>query len=221
MKRSFYSDTISNFIKSPIDLILGSITKSNEFNLELTQKSSWVYQIQHLKEIIDKYEGLIFFEFSIPRMGKRIDVLLVIKNVIFVLEYKVGEKEYLSGNYDQVYDYCLDLKNFHETSHKHLIVPILIATEANDFCTAIEFNSKDNLLEPIKSNSFQLDSILKNVLEFANGENIHLETWEEGRYAPTPTIIEAAMALYNGHAVEEISRNDADAINLKIGRAHV
>ncbi len=38
--------------------------------------------------------------------------------------------------------------------------------------------------------------------------------WENGRYCPTPTIIEAAMALYNGHSVSEISRSDASAINL-------
>src|ERR1700737_3211686 len=34
------------------------------------------------------------------------------------------------------------------------------------------------------------------------------------KYKPTPTIIEAAQALYQGHKVAEITRSDAEAINL-------
>ena len=63
-------------------------------------------------------------------MGQRIDVVFLIGAVIFVLEFKVGEKEFTSYAKDQVWDYALDLKNFHETSHEHFIAPILIATEA-------------------------------------------------------------------------------------------
>src|SRR5207302_1429795 len=55
------------------------------------------------------------------------------------------------------------------------------------------------------------------VLADADGSGmppIDSEAWEQGRYMPTPTIIEAARALYGGHGVDEISRSDAAAVNL-------
>lgn len=215
MQRSFYSDSITNFLNASADQILGTIATRNDFSLELTQKDAWLQQIRILKEILPNYIGLIFFEYSIPRMGRRIDVVLIIKNVIFVLEFKVGEKEFLLSASDQVLDYSLDLKNFHETSHQHLIAPILIATEAKNIIPIISATPhNDNLLFAIKTNAVLLEEVIKNVLQFADGEDINNETWEAGRYSPTPTIIEAAMALYNGHNVTEISRSDAEASNL-------
>ena len=123
MIRYFYSATISSFIKSSKQEILGILTESNGFSLEPTQKDAWIQEIQILQSILSKYEGAIYFEYSIPRMGRRIDVIVIIKNVIFILEFKVGEKDFLLSGIDQVLDYALDLKNFHETSHTHLIAP--------------------------------------------------------------------------------------------------
>jgi hypothetical protein len=215
MKRSFYSDLISIFCESSTNHILGVLANNNEFSLELTQKETWIREIKILKEVLKGYSGKIFFEYSIPRMGRRIDVVLIIKNVIFVLEFKVGEKEFLLHASDQVLDYCLDLKNFHETSHQHLIAPILIATEAKNVLPLISTTPhNDNLLFTIKTNSQLLGEVIKEVLQCAYGDDINTESWELGRYSPTPTIIEAAMALYNGHNVSEISRSDAAATNL-------
>jgi hypothetical protein len=168
-----------------------------------------------LKEVVLEYKGRIFFEYSIPRMGRRIDVVLIIRNVIFVIEFKVGEKEFLLSGQDQVLDYALDLKNFHETSHQHLIAPIVVATEAKNINPTISITPhNDNILFPIKANSFWLKNIIRDVLQFAEGEIINDEAWEEGRYSPTPTIIEAAMALYNGHNVADITKSGAEATNL-------
>lgn len=148
-------------------------------------------------------------------MGKRIDVILLIGPVIFVLEFKIGEKEFTSYAQDQVWDYALDLKNFHESSHEHFIAPVLIATKAK---SAIPFVSatpqNDKLLFPIKCNVELLGKVIADVLQFIEGNDIDRTLWENGRYCPTPTIIEAAMALYNGHSVSDISRSDASAINL-------
>lgn len=215
MKRHYYSDSISNFCNTSSQEILGLIVESNEFSVETTQKDAWIEQIKILKPILLSYDGRIFFEYSIPRMGGRIDVVLIIRNVIFVLEFKVGGKEFNQNSVDQVWDYALDLKNFHETSHKHLIAPILITTEAKKpFSIISEMPHNDNLLYPIKSNSENLEIVIKNVFEFANGEDINSESWSGGRYSPTPTIIEAAMSLYNEHGVQEIYRKDASATNL-------
>lgn len=215
MQRYFYSDTISNFIASTSQEIFGTLAQNSGFADELTQKQAWNYEIKILKEILKTYNGSIFFEYSIPRMGRRIDVILIIESVIFILEFKVGEKDFLQNSVDQVWDYALDLKNFHETSHVHLIAPVLIATEAKDILPYVSTAShNDNLLFPIRTNSNLLKNVIEIVLKFSTGELINSKDWGQGRYSPTPTIIEAAMALYNGHSVSEISRSDATAQNL-------
>lgn len=217
MTRYYYSATISTFLNSTTEDILGHLANRNEFTLEQTQKAAWVDQIQILKTILKDYKGTVFFEYAIPRMGRRIDVVLIIEQVVFVLEFKVGEQDYLSSHIDQVWDYALDLKNFHETSHQLLIAPVLIATEAEDrFIKVATTVHSDELLLPILSNANTLAEVIRLVLLFADGEKINAAAWSNGRYSPTPTIIEAAMALYNGHSVNDITRSDADASNLSV-----
>lgn len=216
MKRDFYSEKISTFLKTSSQEILGFLADNNEFSLEQTQRDAWNHEIKILKEVLKTYDGSIFFEYSIPRMGRRIDVIVLIKNVIFILEFKVGEKDFLLSALDQVSDYALDLKNFHKTSHEPLIAPILIATGAKATLPIISLtHHNDNILLPIKTNAELLDQVIIHVLQFADGENINPEDWAVGSYSPTPTIIEAAMALYNGHSVSEISRSDASVKNLR------
>jgi hypothetical protein len=215
MKREFYSDSIANFLQSSPDEILGILARNNDFSLEQTQRDAWLEELILLKKVLSRFEGAIYFEYSIPRMGKRIDVVLLIGPVIFVIEFKIGEKEFTSYAIDQVCDYALDLKNFHETSHELLIAPVLIATKAKNVQPVVAATiQKDKLLFPIKSNGELLGQVIDSVLLLAEDANIDRAQWESGRYCPTPTIIEAAMALYNGHSVSEISRSDASAINL-------
>ena len=133
MKREYYSDSIANFLSSSPDEILGKLALGNEFALEQTQRNAWVEEINILREVLMAHpRGTVYFEYSIPRMGQRIDAVLLIGSVIFVLEFKIGEKDFTAHAIDQVFDYALDLKNFHETSHERFIAPVLIATEAKD-----------------------------------------------------------------------------------------
>jgi len=216
MNRAYYSATIKDFLKTSPEIILGKLAISNTFSLEQLQRDAWLEEIEILRKSLCHFQGMIYFEFSIPRMGQRIDVLLLIGSVIFVLEFKVGEKIFTPYAFDQVWDYALDLKNFHESSHEQLIAPILIATKAASISEYViaATQHNDKLLFPIKCNSSTLGEVFESVLSFCEGKNIDPLDWENGRYSPTPTIVEAAMALYNGHSVEEISRNDASAINL-------
>ena len=215
MNRAYYSNTIENFLVSTTDEILGRLSFENEFNLESTQKDAWIEEIKILKKVLLNYEGQIYFEYSIPRVGQRIDVLLIIESTIFVLEFKVGEKNYPSFAIDQVTDYALDLKNFHETSHDKYIVPILISTNAKDSLSLLELNvQEDKLFQSIKTNPNLFDEVIKSVLQQVNFQKIDINKWETGRYQPTPTIVEAAMALYNNHSVKDLTRTDASAINL-------
>jgi hypothetical protein len=215
MSREYYKNEIVNFLNKPSTEILGILAQNNDFDLEQNQRDAWLEEIRILQNTLQSYKGSIYFEYSIPRMGKRIDVVLLIGSVIFVLEFKVGEKEFASYAIDQVWDYALDLKNFHETSHEHYIAPVLIATKARTASAIISLTlHNDKILCPIKCNKELLGQVINDTLRFADGNEINPVHWETGRYQPTPTIIEAAMALYNGHSVSEISRSDASAINL-------
>ena len=203
MNRSYYSDAISSFCRKSTGDVLARLVQANEFALEQTQRDAWVEEIRILQATLTAYEGGIYFEYAIPRMGRRIDVVLLIKSVIFVLEFKVGEHHFPAYAIDQVWDYALDLQN-------------LIATLAKVESATIGFrNDTDRLLLPIKSSPALLKAIIEQVLALSDGPDITADQWESGRYQPVPTIIEAAIALYNGHSVSEISRSDAGAINLR------
>ncbi len=215
MSRAYYSNTIKTFRTESLEEIMGKLALNNEFSLEQSQRAAWVHQIGALQNVLDSHDGAIFFEYSIPRMGQRIDVVLLIGPVIFVLEFKVGELAFEMSAIDQVFDYALDLKNFHEPSHEGFIAPVLIATESRDVVPVIAMTPQnDKLLYPIKSNIDTLRQVINDTLLFADGRAVDEGAWITGRYCPTPTIIEAAKALYSGHSVSEISRNDASAINL-------
>ena len=216
MKREYYSDSISNFLRSSTEQIFSKLALNNEFDLVQTQRGAWISEIEILREVLTPFQGYIYFEYSIPRMGRRIDALLLIGPVIFVLEFKVGEKEFTSYAIDQVFDYALDLKNFHDSSHMEFIAPVLIATEAIEVIPVVSVTPQnDKLLFPIKASVAQLGKVIDDVISFVEGGDIDVNKWEKGRYCPTPTIIEAAMALYNNHSVSEITRSDASATNLR------
>jgi hypothetical protein len=215
MKREYYSDRIAGFLRSTPEEIIGKLTINNDFSLEQNQRNAWLTEINILQLALTSHQGTIYFEYSIPRMGRRIDVVILIGPVIFVLEFKVGEEVFTSHAKDQVLDYALDLKNFHESSHEQFIAPVLIATEAKNVTPIIATTPQnDKTLFPIVTNAELLETVIEKVLSFVQGDNIDHSQWESGRYCPTPTIIEAAMALYNGHSVGDISRRDASAINL-------
>ena len=96
MQRAYYSNTIENFLADEPDVVLGQLVRQSEFAVEQPQRDAWLAQIRQLKPILTAEKGSIYFEYAIPRMGKRVDVLLVIGTAIFVLEYKVGEESILA-----------------------------------------------------------------------------------------------------------------------------
>jgi len=215
MSRSYYSSSIEEFLLEPNNEILGKIVSSEtHFNTTPQSTRSWEFQITHLKSVLQTYsEGHIFFEFVIPRMGKRVDVIILLKGLIFLLEYKVGSDTYDQSSITQLVDYCLDLKNFHEGSHEKLIIPILVCTEAPEKQEPLSLN-EDGILEPLFSTKSNLNHVLENALDSYSQDSFDTQLWENSSYKPTPTIIEAAKILYEGHDVREISRSDAGAINL-------
>lgn len=214
--RYYYGNTIKEFLLEDENKIFGSLSKAHGHDLEQLQKNSWIEQIRILKEqTVSIPEGHIFFEFSIPRMGKRVDAIIILKEIVFVIEFKVGEGEYPKHAIDQVIDYAVDLKNFHAGSHDVKIVPILVSTKAPP--RIHEFQIFDDQVFAVllcnKSNFIKVISDLTS--QYPDGA-LDAKTWAESNYKPTPTIVQAAQALYNGHSVTEISRSDAGAKNLSL-----
>jgi len=216
MQRAYYKNNIENFVKDSENNILGSLSLHHNHALEDLQKNAWLSQIKILKNTFqDNYQyGEIFFEFLIPRMGKRVDNIIIVKNIVFVIEFKVGSTNYDNYAKEQVLDYAVDLKNFHKASHNIVLVPILCATEANGYQNIIKV-IKDKLYNVLLTNKTNLKNIIEQcLLQIDNSSNIDINNWYNSIYQPTPTIIQAAQALYKGHNVKEISRSDAGAINL-------
>ena len=213
-----FKDNIQSFLEKSTEEIIGSISLANQFDSTQLQNRAWEQQILILKNTLNDFTGTIFFEFSIPRMGKRVDSIIIIDDIVFVVEFKVGEQRFLQNDIEQVWDYALDLKNFHKPSHWAVIAPILVATEAKKSFVEIATTShNDNLLLPIKTNKNDFRLVLLNILNFfKNSFSISGDEFAKGSYTPTPTIIEAAVSLYNNHTVENITRSDAEAKNLTL-----
>jgi hypothetical protein len=130
--RAYYNAPLLGFINDDTERILGVLTEEHHHSLEEQQRWAWLQQISILKDAFNsRPSGRIFLEFYIPRMGKRADAVLVAENIVFVIEFKVGASEHTSNAFDQVEDYALDLKNFHEGSHTVPIVPLLVSTTQN------------------------------------------------------------------------------------------
>ena len=218
---SYYEAEISAFCKADENAILGVLTQRHGFDLESPQKLAWQQQLKLLQRELATVDGYLYFEFSIPRMGKRADVVLVVGGAVFVIEFKIGASSHDRAAIDQVHDYALDLKNFHKGSHNRPIVPVLIATKAPSHAsTKISFDA-DQVAKPLLVPVGGLQDIIEQVSSLFFQEPIDPCHWSQSGYHPTPTIVEAAQALYRDHDVREISRSDAGAQNLSHTSDHI
>ena len=208
MNRYFYNSNISNFLLTTAEKVWADLSMHSRLDDNVLQKDSWSHEIASLQSTLYGLDGEIFFEYSIPRLGKRADVILLIKDVVIVLEYKVGAKSYERPDLEQVWDYALDLKYFHQKSHDLWIVPILVATSATEHSYGYQPSKYDDkVLEPLCSNDSCLRTIINHVLELlATGETP--KGWGMSPYNPTPTIVQAATTLYRRKNLENKSIAD-------------
>jgi hypothetical protein len=221
MARAYYFAKITEFLEHDPDQILGLLARHHQFAVEELQKSAWLGQISILKHSLGAHtDGHILLEYSIPRMGKRVDAILLIAGIVILLEFKVGDSQYSAHALDQALDYALDLKNFHQQSHNLPIVPIVVATEAPAMPTSLAA-FEDRVYEPVKANRHNLSQVIGTVTQAITAPDLEPLVWCDSAYRPTPTIIEAAQALYQNHSVEDISRSDAGATNLSLTSAAI
>jgi len=192
--RAWYASSIADFLSSGPDEVLGLLARNSTFSVEMTQRDAWLGEISFLREELRGLIGSIFFEFSIPRMGRRIDVVLLLGNVLFVVEFKVGAITVDRAALDQVWDYALDLKNFHQASHHLPIVPIALASAAIDVQPFQLLADDDDVYRPVAATPATFRAVVEAaLLRLCDGE-VDAQQWHAAPYRPTPTIVEAARA---------------------------
>ena len=217
--RYLYSDVFGNFLRKDSESIFGELVDNYHGEIIGTTKESWKGEIALLKKVLVPWSNenaQIIFEYNIPRLGKRIDVVLLLRGLIFCLEFKVGQRAALQADVEQVMDYALDLKNFHLFSHDKKIIPILIPTQHQSSTT--EFKPSvydDGIYNPLITGEEGLQELIGKILEHAgvSAQSENAANWLISPYSPTPTIIEAARTLYENHSVEDITRHEADKVS--------
>ena len=217
MSRCLYNSSFEEFISADENLIFGVIDGGAHGVTLTTAKEAWKAEISIMKGVLsalDVKDGRIIFEYDIPRLGKRVDVVLLLNGIVFCLEFKVGESKILEADVDQVLDYALDLKNFHKFSEDRIIAPILVATNYSNSSSDIRMSVYDDMvINPLVTGKDGILNLINAVLNRFPNETPVNPNWIISPYAPTPTIIEAAKSLYENHTVEDITRHEADKVS--------
>jgi hypothetical protein len=215
--KAYYCNSIPAFIKDTSSSIIGHLVRKS-FEVNKAQSDAWDNQIQELQKRLDEsqVEGDIIFEYDIVRLGKRIDVILLIKHMVFSLEFKNGQSLFTAHDAQQAEDYAIDIKNFHKESEDLYVCPILIATDAEPYakkqCTDCYPDKQVYLQrENIETLVPKISEISK--LYGDDGE-IDFDKWFNSPYYPTPTIIAAAVEAYSSHHLSEIAQSEAGQDNI-------
>lgn len=217
MSRCLYNSSFTDFLNTDDNTIFGVLCDRYHGEALTTTREAWKSEISIMKDILVRFankDGQIIFEYDIPRLGKRVDVVLLFEGIVFCVEFKVGESRILESDIDQVLDYALDLKNFHKFSEDRIIAPILVATNYRNSSTNIQMSVYDDrVVNPLVSGKAGVSHLILEVLRCFPNETSVNPNWIISPYAPTPTIIEAAKTLYENHSVENITRHEADKVS--------
>ena len=245
---AFYAASVEEFLAASEEEVYAPLASPHGYTLAPEQQSAWRLQLPVLRAALEELVApppaatapWIHLEFDIPRLGRRVDAVLVTQKCVIPIEFKVGAKKFERLDYEQAWDYGLDLKNFHAPSHAAAIFPILCATEARDSDHRWKPPHADGVRPPFCCSGESLGRAIRLAMEKSGRERFSLRTsiaaggegnggsddrkiapvpifpatWGTGSYSPTPTIIEAARSLYARHTVHDITRSDAGAVNL-------
>jgi DUF2075 family protein len=228
MKQAYYHSNIEEFLSNSDDEIVGKLNKAGTaFASQWTiATTSWDSSISILKESFHELlkhnnsvrKWHVFLEYEIPRLSSRIDAVILAEDLIYVIEFKFDRKKYEIADQRQVEDYASDLSDFHLESKNRIIIPILLAPLAKAMLNVIKPFEGSYIQNCIKVNRLNLS---KNILDLFeqfhdnSNEKINPNEWGRSVYQPTPTIIQAATALFAGQGVEAITKKGAEENDLK------
>src|ERR1051326_4998545 len=191
---AYYGATVQAFLSEDPVYITGRLVKAHGHDVELEQRRAWEEEIKILHTALQDIPGTIYLEFDVPRLASRIDAVLIVGPAILAIEFKVGEKQYRTAHYNQVWDYALDLKNFHLASHNASIFPLLVATEAAHSDPTWQDPDSDQVRPPRRCTSAGITPAVSGAIAVAKGLPLDAAEWAKSPYHPTPTIIEAARS---------------------------
>ena len=163
-------------------------------------------------EVAGANDWTLILEYEIPRRACRPDLILLARDLIFVIEFKVGADSFNAADRWQARDYGLDLRDFHHESRGRRIVPILVATNSVT-SQPLNLGLAENLVDPVQCVNVQM--IAQRVAEIYQARSdstrtpINVVRWLTSIYRPTPTIVEAAQTLFSRNRVDDISHNFA------------
>lgn len=215
--KAYYCNSIPGFIQEKSDYIIGQLVR-HSFEIGKDQSDAWDNQIRQLQNRLEScgMEGDIIFEYDIVRLGKRIDVILLIRHMVFSLEFKNGKDVYEAKDARQAEDYAIDIKNFHKESEDLYVCPILIATDAEKYKKPQSLGCYPD--KQVHLQRENIETLVPKVQEISGkyGDDAHLdfEKWFNSPYHPTPTIIAAAVEAYTSHDISEIARSEAGQDNI-------
>lgn len=226
---AYYRATLAEFVADDPSRILGVLASKSAqqgfTDLKQRQTRAWERQIIALRTtaiqlaatIADSPQWGLLLEYPIPRRQKRIDAVLLAADVILCIEFKTEEREHTAQARQQAEDCALDLRDFHEGSRGHRIVPVAVALRAKPSGILVQAVHAEVVRPTLTANGDDCARVLSEafVAETQSGPQLDVARWDISAYRPVPTIIEAAESLFAGHDVREIAHSHAGATNLE------
>ena len=217
--KAYYCNSIPGFIRDNSTSIIGQLVK-HSFEVNKDQSDAWENQISELQNRLEKcgMEGDIIFEYDIVRLGKRIDVILLIRHMVFSLEFKNGKDIFTAQDAQQAEDYAIDIKNFHKESEDLYVCPILIATKAEPYKKVQSSGCyPDKQIHLQRENIETLIPKVSSIVDlYGEDKEIDFEKWFNSPYYPTPTIVAAAVEAYSSHNLSQIAQSEAGQENINL-----
>ena len=215
--KAYYCNSIPGFIKDDASSIIGQLVR-HSFEINKDQSDAWENQINELQLRLERsqVEGDIIFEYDIVRLGKRIDVIMLIRHMVFSLEFKNGKDIFTAQDAQQAEDYAIDIKNFHKESEDLYVCPILVATHAPEYARPQSMDCYPD--KQVYLQRENIETVIPKVCEvsglYGTEQELDFEKWFNSPYYPTPTIIAAAIEAYSTHSLSEIAHSEAGQDNI-------
>ena len=201
------------------------------FELKPDQHEAWLEQWEHLQALLKTVTAAqpgamgwsVLLEYEIAGRRKRLDCVLLTDVGIVAIEFKVGADSFESADRWQLHEYCWNLRDFHRESRGAPIAPILVATNASRLSANAPLQFTDRcgvILDMICCGAATLgraiDLAIRGLSERGRW-NFDAATWDASASAPTPSVVECARRLFEGHDVREISHAHADNTDVALG----